>query len=638
MKETITQRLLFAALLLMAVLNLCAQEAQQGHVKTLGRPNKSGENLSGVSIKVSEASNDVVSNQSGFFSFYPSDKNFTILRVRKNNFQLVDPTIIGRLYPYSATIPVEIVMVSSIELLKEKQRIEDKAYAKAELMYKKKIAFLEQQLEQSIINSNDAEKQRIQIHENYQRYINLIGRMAEQYALIDYDGISGTNKLIMQYIEDGELERADSLLKAKGDFDIREANLQQQENELLQAEAIIRQTRLALDEKRRDLAQDYYYKHSILAGSYQHDSAAYYLERRSALDTTNVDWIIDAGKFITDYLADYPRALRLYRRALNTATRKYGEQHMQVAICNILIGEAMMAQGRYAMAMDYFVTSKNIIQQLPQQGVAELARCYYNMAVIYMHVEEGPYRNAAASMNAATDLVKELYGENDRTYADLLTLGAQIAIENGNGKTATNKLNQARIIYENIPVSNEIEIAKTFCELGIAMSNSGQYEDGQTYILKACGIWKKQFGEHHPYVAYSYGAMADSYTKQHKYDDALLYYQKALENQTAVFGEAHPFIAEWQLKLGQLQRKQGDFYGAAQYAMQALNTLLLLPEYQERHVISIMQRVDSWLSAMRTAHQQSEEEQQEMFTEFNRLQKLYRNSANKKIRLKNIML
>ena len=52
---------------------------------------------------------------------------------------------------------------------------------------------------------------------------------------------------------------------------------------------------------------------------YAHDSAAYYLELRAALDTTQLEWQNDAGTFIDDYLADYDKALSYYQRTMRIA-------------------------------------------------------------------------------------------------------------------------------------------------------------------------------------------------------------------------------------------------------------------------------------------------------------------------------
>ena len=629
----VIRNMLCAMLFWSITISLEGQTMQQGRVKTLGRPQKPGKGLSDVVINIAEVPNDIKSNHQGEFSFYPKGKKYMMSRIRKNNYQLIDQSMIGRLFPFSADVPLEIVMVSSQDLMNDKQRIEDKAYERAERNYKKKIADLELQLKQHFISSTEAEKVRIRIGENYQRYLNLIGQMSERYATTDYDGISNTNKRIMQCIEDGELELADSLLNSKGDFKQREAELLAQEQITKKAEEFANQSRKVLDLQRNDLAQDYFNKHSIMMGNYQNDSAAYYMERRSMLDTTNVEWMIEAGLFVNDYLADYGRAIRHYRHAKSIATELYGENNIAVARCDILIGKSLMEQGRYSRAMDSFFKAKVILESMPQQGLSDLADCYAQIALVYSHMEEPPYMNATKSIKRAVELVRTEYGDQSIPYANILTLKASMPPD----MFDTDRLGglyKAQQIYEAHQGNSKAAIARIHYNIGIAQSGR-EFEKGRESIQKALDIWKQLFGEHHPYVSYAYAALADSYMKQKEYQQADKYYNMALDNQKTIFGESHPFIADCHLKLGRLYRRQGNYGQAAHYAMKSLDVILQFDEYQERQVISLLQSIDSWLNTMKVI-KHSDEELRQLYYEFGRLRQMQGSSSSKKSRLKKI--
>ncbi len=621
-----------------SLLGAKGQAMQQGRVKTLGRLNKPGEGLANVIVKIADQSNDLITNQQGAFSFYPKGKKFMLSRIRKNNYQLIDQSVIGRVFPFSVDVPMEIVMVSCQDLLRDKQHIEDKAYERAERNYKEKILDLEQQLKQHTISRIDAEKERIRIGESYQRYLNLIGQMAEHYATTDYDGISEKNKQILQCIENGDLERADSLLNSKGDFRQREAELQRQKQITQKAEELVNQSRLAFERKLNDLAQDYYNKHSILMGNYQNDSAAYYLERRAMLDTTRVEWMMEAGLFYNDYLADYGKAIGHFKKARSISAHFFGEKSMQVAMCDNLIGKSMIEQGRYTKAMENILEAKSILEELSQQATTELVECYANMANIYIHTEEHPYPYSQKALKRATELVKELYGEQDIAYEKILSLNAEVSAKMRWGYPAQTDILRAQEIIENKKGDSPMNRARNLYNIGIIMSNKDNEEKGLAYIQQALSIWKQMFGENHPYVSYAYGALADSYTKQKKIKEADNCYVKALNCQKQVFGESHPYIAECQLKLGRLYRKQGDYGTAASYGMKALDVMLQFDEYRENNVISLLQSVDSWLSMLKKVKKHSEEDIGNYYGELNRLVELYGASANKKVRLKNIKI
>ena len=138
------RKLIFITLLLLstAVQSLLAQ-TQQGYVKTLGRPEKKGEALSGVSIRVKGGHNPVLSDSDGTFSLLlPGLKNgdaYALQQVQKTGYELNEIGLIGQQYAFSDKVPLEIVMVSTLQLQADKQRIENNAYKVAEKNYNAKV-------------------------------------------------------------------------------------------------------------------------------------------------------------------------------------------------------------------------------------------------------------------------------------------------------------------------------------------------------------------------------------------------------------------------------------------------------------------------------------------------------------------
>ena len=131
-------------------------QSQSGKVKTLGRPTQKGVPLPGVTVRVMDSHNAIVSGKNGEFSFSTNKKegeSFAIRQVQKAGYELNDRDVIGRKYAFSSTHPITIVMVSTKQLQSEKTRIENNAYAVAEKNYNKKLATLEAQLKNGKIGS-----------------------------------------------------------------------------------------------------------------------------------------------------------------------------------------------------------------------------------------------------------------------------------------------------------------------------------------------------------------------------------------------------------------------------------------------------------------------------------------------------
>lgn len=206
-----------ASIIIAALLPILAiAQTQLGYVKTLGRPGKPGVPLSGVTVRFKGAVNAVVTSNDGMFYInMPGKKDgdaIALSSVRKNGYELRDAGMIGRNLVFSTKTNVEIVLVNKQQLATDKKRIEDNAYRVANDNYKKKLAKLEAQLEQKEISAEKyrAELQRLQ--HQYEKYLSLIGDMADRYARTDYDKLDSIDYQINLCIEEGELDKADSLI------------------------------------------------------------------------------------------------------------------------------------------------------------------------------------------------------------------------------------------------------------------------------------------------------------------------------------------------------------------------------------------------------------------------------------------
>ena len=209
--------LLFVIIVVFQAMPINAQNIQQqGFVKTLGRPNKPGVPLENVRIQMLGMVNPVISSSTGEFRLSAYNKKdgdpIKLLKVRKNGYELRDKDLIGREMVFSSRVPIYITMVDTHQLAADKKRIEDNARRVAEKNYQKKLEQLKKENEG---NKLSAEKYRLELEaleEKYEKYLSLIGDMADRYARTDYDQLDSIDVEINICIENGELEKADSLI------------------------------------------------------------------------------------------------------------------------------------------------------------------------------------------------------------------------------------------------------------------------------------------------------------------------------------------------------------------------------------------------------------------------------------------
>jgi hypothetical protein len=329
--------LFFVSVLIAA--SVSAQTTQSGYVKTKGRLDNNGELIPGkrlgnVSIILSNG-NSTVSDANGNFSLTIPNKKFYLKNVQKNGYNLLDPDMLKKEYYYSAS-PFIITMEAPSQL--EKDQIETQL--RIEKTLRNSIHLREKELdslrEAHKLTEEEYYTQLQQLYDN-QANEKLIKEMSKKYAEIDYDLIDSFQKQLSFYILNGELKKADSMLNSRGSIFDDFAAL----DSLRKANHTVEVTLDSLQEdldaslsyehwQRNQLAQLCTDKASTFIKLQQLDSTAHYLAKRAELDTTNVDWQLEAGRFLFEHMNNPDEALPYYQRALVVLKSRNGSEDPQV--------------------------------------------------------------------------------------------------------------------------------------------------------------------------------------------------------------------------------------------------------------------------------------------------------------------
>ena len=557
----------------LAISLVAEAQKQQGIVRTLEKAKRPSVGIDGVTVNILEYPNALVSKKGGKFSFsIPGKKqgdSYKVSRVQKKGYTLVDKHLQGRQYSYSASVPLEIVMVADKQLASDKKLIEDKAFARAKKTYETRIAELERQLAEKSISDSIYYAERSRLSDDYDNYIKLIDEMAERYAMTDYKGLSEINRQILECIENAELERADSLINSKGDFDRREQELREQQ-ELNQVTAeFLAKSQQDAEFKLNDLAEDYYNKYTICKGKFKNDSAAYWLERRANLDTTNIEWLAEAGDYIQDYMADYDLALDYYLKGLKLAQTQFGEDSEEVATSYNKIGSVYYEKGDYDKALEYHLKALDIREHVLGTEHPNVASCYNNIGVVYDN--KGDYDKALEYHQKALDIEERVLGtEHPKVATSYYNIGF-VYSNKGEYDKALEYLLKARDIWERVLGIDHPNVASSYNNIGYVYSNKGDYDKALEYHLKALDIREHFLGTEHPFVATSYNNIGRIYYSKGDYDKALEYFEKALDIHERILGTNHTNVATSYNNIGLVYNKKGDYDTALEYFQKALD-------------------------------------------------------------------
>ena len=556
----------------LAISHVAGAQKQQGIVRTLEKAKRPSVGIDRVTVNILEYPNALVTKKGGKFSFsIPGKKqgdSYKVSRVQKKGYTLVDKHLQGRQYSYSASVPLEIVMVSDKQLASDKKQIEDKAFARAKKTYETRIAQLERQLAGKAISDSIYYAERERLSDDYDNYIKLIDEMAERYAMTDYKGLSEINRQILECIENAELERADSLINSKGDFDRREQELrEQQELNQATAEFLARSQRDA-EFKLNDLAEDYYNKYTIHKGKFQNDSAAYWLERRANLDTTNVEWIYDVGLFVEDYMADYDSAMDYYQRGLRLAQELFGNQSKWAAKFYHSIGSICAIKADYDKALDYMCKALDISELVLGTEHPDVATSYNNIGLVYYY--KGTYDKALEYWQKDLDISEHIFGTKHLDFATTYHNIGMVYYSNRDYDKALDYYQKALVFFESDVDYDYPYVAGSFNDIGRIYNDKGDYDKALECYQKSLGISERLLGTEHPYVSMAYNNIGSVYESKGNSEKALEYYQKALDIDERIFGTEHPDVATSYNNIGFVYYGRADYEKALEYFQKAL--------------------------------------------------------------------
>ena len=631
--------------LIIAILSvLCASGAyaqtQSGVVKTRGRVVNgkvvSGAPISGATVQVE--GRQAILAKDGRFSFPVKNGKYTLKSVTKQGYQLVDDDAC-RQYQYSKN-PLNIVMEQPDQLRSDQLAKERKL--------RRELQRRLQQREDEIEAMNIAveEKNHLLAEVNQQREENekIIESMAKYYSSLDYDQLDAFQQSVSALLEDCQLERADSLLRTRGDMHSRVSRIKDEQAAIAREQAELAKRKKALGESKAGtqrkldaIAADCYNFYQRFFMAHQNDSAAYYLELRANLDTTNILWQEDAASFVQDYVADYEKALRFFNIALrqslasfgdNSAktahvyshigsvffdkrdiptamdyTMKalaiyemvYGKNDKNIAIMYNSIGMLYSQQGDISKAMDYYTESLHIWDSVKEKDKKSIATLYSNIG--YASFQKNDISKALEYHQKALDMWKSLYGQEDNIYvATVYNSIGLVYNKTGEMQKSIEYYKKTESILEKVVGIKHPYVASLYNNIGDSYSSIGEYAMAINYLNKSIDIRKALFGERSLQVAISYNNLGWVYYYQKIYEKALQYFYDALDILETTFGNKHTYVITLYRTLGKVYYEMKEYSKSLEWLQKTKSALEQLSQPNEdaiKQITDLIQEVKS---------------------------------------------
>ncbi len=533
-------------LLALAILGGIQAQTQSGVVKTRGRMVGGklvpGTLLSGATVQVE--GRQAILAKDGRFSFLVKDGKFTIKSVIKQGYRLVDADAC-RSYNYSAT-PLQIVMEEPSTLQADQLATERKL--RRELQ--RRLQQREDEIEEMQISLDEKNRLLAQINQQREDNEKIIAQMSAYYATIDYDQLDLFQQHVTQLLENGELERADSLLRTRGSMTerIRQLRSEQQaeakeETEIAQQQQYIDQSLEGVQKKIDITAAECDSYIELFKKSHQYDSAARYMAIRAELDTTKYEWQNEAANYFFDYMGDYDKTLKY-----NSRVWRLKQQCVPLWMGDFLRqnGVALMYKGLYDKAAECQREADSYYSMMGMWPGIFWAECKRDLGDI--EALKGDFEQADKYYNEAVSLLEEALAVWDSVTFPLPEIYTSMAYIFGE----QNKYSEAmRYIKDAVRLLVEKDTCEyQYCRIRIIMAAvvegriqmlSGKTAEAQQSLLYALEKAKTLVAESHPYNALIYYNLGCLQKKTGQGAKAMESFQKAAAIAQNRLGPDHHF-------------------------------------------------------------------------------------------------
>lgn len=394
-----TKRLLTICLCLL-LSGLVLAQTQQGVVKTPGRTviNKGkkklvhGEGLVGATVNINGEIEVRVKDASGVFSFHAPKGKYVIKGVEKLGYQLVDEDILNKPH-YVSKDRIILTMEKPLKYRESQLATAKSMNEQLSKDLKRKEKEVDEQKRKNKITEAQYEELKRKLYEQEKTGIDLIIKMAEYEAKLDYDNLNEFDRLWAECFQNGDLNAADSLLRSKGNIDvrIRDVNLLHEANEKMRE--VLEQSERGEQLQNDELARDIMNYCMLFTVKNEYDSVAYFIEKRADLDGgSNFQWQVEAGTILQKI--GYPaRAMTRYNKALSTI-RSLAVQEPEIyepLLAKVLNNIALLLNeaGNKQEAESLYHESITLFQRMAKAGsttcLPYLAAALNNLAVVNLN-------------------------------------------------------------------------------------------------------------------------------------------------------------------------------------------------------------------------------------------------------------
>ena len=293
----------------------------------------------------------------------------------------------------------------------------------------------------------------------------------------------------------------------------------------------------------------------------------------------------------------YSQARPLLDGALATRQRLNGTEPIVLTDSFSHRGWLLMSQADYKGAeQDYRQVLRLLATQPDDQRAREArAKAQYGLGVVLGY--EGRYAEARASLSAALEQQRKMYGDiNEDTAATLKEL-ADAVDQDGDLKSAIPLMQRAVGVQRKLRgATPHPALAEAINDLASMLEDNNQYDQAEPLFNESLAMMRRLYGDKHPYIATALTNLALLSMKKGDLARSEATYREVLAMQRELLGDNHPDVAGTLSKIAFVQYENGNKRQGLATLQESLRMYQGLFPGDHPEVARIMNREGFWLT------------------------------------------
>ena len=550
---------------------------QKGIVRTAGRANHQGKEISDVIIRAEGAQNAVASQADGTFSIRFHDIKeggvFRLNSVKKANYEVLDKGLIGRSLAFSSSVPMTIVLLDKNEMEKERKEMTSRFEKTYAANYNKRVKEIEEQYSNQVISLEQKIEALEETDNLYEKIQSQMNEMVDHYVRTDYDVLDSLDKEINHLIELGEFEKAKEKILSKGNINERVQTILDLQKQVAHNEQSIKklqqqQAKLAnqVNVNQENLLKDLMNLYHIARTDFQLDTAQILINQMLTIAPNDLEVLKEAASFECIDKLGYSQALKYSNRHLALVSAQYPDSSIEVFHSYNRVVYLYSVLGQLDSAQYYAQHTLSILKLYDTINNERMQYAYQSLGDIYRNKQDQDsaiyyYERSHDALKLANNIPDSLsrrklaslydrialvYMEDSSTYDRAFMYNTK-AIETANESWLIGRMyNQRLSIYlmsdsldaamrtckkmlQLFPSNFVADIASTYSDMAEIFSKQSQYDPALVCINEALKIRATRYPPHHISSVSKLMDRADIYYKLGNIDAAIRDYETAIK-------------------------------------------------------------------------------------------------------------